>query len=64
MLRLLPASASCTNLVPKNQFRELNWNLLTISLNLTVWSHRLSTVGDALRPVFYLYGPSNVPDWS
>jgi len=31
VLRLLPASASCTNLVRKNQFRELNWHILTFS---------------------------------
>jgi hypothetical protein len=29
VLRLLPATASCTNLVRKNQFPELNWHILT-----------------------------------
>jgi hypothetical protein len=31
VLRHLPAAASCTNLVQKNQFPELNRNILTYS---------------------------------
>jgi hypothetical protein len=47
--RLLPATGSCTHLVQKNQFPELkpeHFDFFT--LNLTVWSHILSTSGDAL----------------
>ncbi len=50
MLRLLPATASCTNLVQENQFPEqkpAHFDFFAISF--TVWSHILSTVGDALR---------------
>jgi len=47
--RLLPATASCTNLVQKNQFPELNRHILTFfTINFTVCSHILSTGGDAL----------------
>jgi hypothetical protein len=49
VLRLSPALARCTNLVQKNQFPELNRHILTFSIiNFTVWSHILSTSGDAL----------------
>ncbi len=44
MLHLLPATASCTNLVEKNQFPGF-------AVNFNVWSHVLSTGGDALRTV-------------
>ncbi len=46
MLRLLPATASYTNLVEKNQFPELNRHILTFSQQIVlsgVW------VGDALK---------------
>jgi hypothetical protein len=46
VLRLVPATPICTNLVLKNQFPELNRHIFTI--NFTVWSHILSTIGDAL----------------
>jgi hypothetical protein len=40
---------SCTNLVQKNQFPELNRHILTFSqINFMVWSHILRTIGDAL----------------
>jgi hypothetical protein len=45
----LPATASCTNLVQKIQFPEHKpacFDFFTI--NFTVWSHILSTGGDAL----------------
>jgi hypothetical protein len=45
----LPPTASCTNLVQKNQFPELNRHILTVLQNCTVWSHILSIVRDALR---------------
>ncbi len=49
MLRLLPATASCTNLVQKNQFPELKpAHFDFLAINFTVWSHIVSTVGDAL----------------
>ncbi len=49
MLRLLPATASCTNLVQKNQFPELNQHFFHLfAKTFTVWSHILSTGGDAL----------------
>jgi hypothetical protein len=49
MLRLLPTTASCTNLVQKNQCPKLNWHILTfLTINFTVWSLILSTGGDAL----------------
>jgi len=47
VLRLLPATASCMNLVQKNQFPELNRQILAI--NCIVWNNILSTGGDALR---------------
>jgi hypothetical protein len=38
VLRLLPATASCTNLVQENQFPELNRHILTFfAINFTVW---------------------------
>ncbi len=52
VLRLLPALASQTNLVPKNEFPELkqaHFNFLAI--NFTVWNHIPITVAaDALTP--------------
>jgi hypothetical protein len=44
----LPATASCTNLVQKNQFPDLPTNFDFFTINFTVWSHLLSTGGDAL----------------
>ncbi len=46
MLRPLPATASCRNLVQKNQAKPAHFDFFAI--NFTVWSHILSTVGDAL----------------
>jgi hypothetical protein len=49
MLCLSPATACYTNLVQRNPFPELkpvHFDFFTI--NFTVWSHILSTVGDAL----------------
>ncbi len=49
MLRLSPATVSCKNLVQRNQFFELNHHVLIFFIiNFTVWSHILSTGGDAL----------------
>jgi len=54
-LILLAATASCTNLMQKNQFLELNQHILTFSpINFTVWSHKLSIDGDALTLCCYL----------
>jgi hypothetical protein len=49
VLRLLPAMASCTNLVQKLPFPELKLAHFDVfAINSTDWSHILSTVGDAL----------------
>ncbi len=57
MLRLLPAKASCTNLVQKDQFPELTNTFFDfLAINFSVWSRIMSTVvGDALTSV----GPSS-----
>jgi hypothetical protein len=50
LLRPLPATARWTNLVRNNQFPELNWHIFhPLAINFTVWSHILSTVGNAVR---------------
>jgi hypothetical protein len=49
VLCLLPATASCTNLVQKNPFPELKpAHFAFFAINFIVWGHILSTVGDAL----------------
>jgi hypothetical protein len=49
VLRRSPATASCTHLVQENKFPELNRHILTFwQLMFFVWSHILSTIGDAL----------------
>ncbi len=55
MLCLLPATASCKDLVQKNQFpaeKPISWakpaHFDFFIINCTVWSHILSTSGDAL----------------
>ncbi len=60
MLRLLPASTSCTNLVRKNQFHELNWlfhNKLDRLESHTEHHWRCSKTGMAV-PMTDPYGPS------
>jgi hypothetical protein len=50
VLRLSPATASCTNLVQENQFsssQQAHFDFFTI--NFTVQGHPLSTGGDALK---------------
>jgi len=48
VLHLLPATASCMNLVQKNQFPELNRHILTFSQYILLSGvYILSTGGDA-----------------
>jgi len=50
VLHLLPATASCTNLVQKKPIfwaKPAHFDFFTV--NFIVWSHKLSTSGDAVR---------------
>jgi hypothetical protein len=48
MLRVLPAAASCTNWCRKTNFLAKPTHFDFFTINFTVWSHILSTGGDAL----------------
>ncbi len=57
MLPTLPATASCTNLVQKNQFPELNWDMLKIptqSYNNKDWCFKESMLRGVLIIVHLL----------
>jgi len=59
VLHLLPATASCTNLVQKNQFPRAKppAHFDIFAIIFTVWSHILSTDGNALRGGCHDVGP-------